>query len=506
MKPPIIGETDILIIGAGFAGTSVASRVVGRDVLVIDRGEPMDVGRANAVAAADLPNRERRGRLHRLDYDPIAESEWLGVRSKLPYNNISLPLSGMCSNVYTYRQGGISNWWGGHVQRISEETFQKRGELCWPPIAKAVEPFIKAAAAAMHVHGDTTRSADLVVGPIDGADWWANRLNGLFPSAVMTPMARNTSLLSSSSFGQCVGRGWCTLCTEDAKARPQNTYPTVTVQHSTLVKSIEFEGRRAVAVEAEADDHEFRIGVNSVVIAAGGLENVALLRRSRLPQQTPVERIGAHFQDHCVCKIAARLPFTIPSRFGGTHADIEIPELSGYVNGIEVKVLLFNGIVPPDVSAQALLRGNTALWSLATAEEDSRRLATFLLQIEIPPEWKLSIRARGLNAYIKTMEYWKHIPDIDLVVLHVVKNLRARGIEVIDVDPNYRGSFFGCHYTGTTPMSDTDNSVLTTSQTLVGTDNVYINGGSALPRCGAAGPTLMINALGLRLGEALSNV
>jgi choline dehydrogenase-like flavoprotein len=54
-------------------------------------------------------------------------------------------------------------------------------------------------------------------------------------------------------------------------------------------------------------------------------------------------------------------------------------------------------------------------------------------------------------------------------------------------------------------MSRTEGRVVSSEQLLLGTDNVYINGGSVLPRCGGSGPTHSIVALGLRLGEHLAN-
>jgi choline dehydrogenase-like flavoprotein len=54
-------------------------------------------------------------------------------------------------------------------------------------------------------------------------------------------------------------------------------------------------------------------------------------------------------------------------------------------------------------------------------------------------------------------------------------------------------------------MSRDASRVVDADLRLIGTDNVYVNGASVIPRAGGSGPTLTIAALGLRLGEYLAN-
>jgi choline dehydrogenase-like flavoprotein len=199
------------------------------------------------------------------------------------------------------------------------------------------------------------------------------------------------------------------------------------------------------------------------------------------------------------------MPKAFEQRNLGADGAVEVPELSGQFGEVGVKTLMWM-IAPLDHQLIELVRDEyrTGL-GLLNVNNDRARVARFYLQMEIPPEWELELRCNSDDAYIYSLPYLKKIPILDIAVLRILGMLAERGLRVLKVFPYYRSGFGGHHYIGTTPMSSTEGRVVSPEQLLLGTDNVYINGASVLPRCGGSGPTLSIVALGLRLGEYLAS-
>ncbi len=495
-------DFDTLIIGAGFAGLSVAHALGGDGVAVIDRGEPLDLARASSgfdSAATSLQLEELRPE----HLTPAKDLEARLLASALPGNGIRLPLSRMTSNVMSYLQGGISNWWGGYAARISEDTFGRAGVLQWPLAYHELAPCYEQAEQLLRVHGDPTAGDHSVFGELPGWDYWRDYFKPMFPRARVTPQAKNISDRDAGAQGLCQGNGHCAVCPNDAKARPANIFPSIDVIGGSRVDRILFDGARAVAVQGSAAGEAFEVSFQRLVVASGGIENVSLLRRSALPGDVR-ERIGRHYQDHTTCEILGLLPTAFEHFHLGAEGGVEIPELSGNFEGIEIKTVMLPVALTPRHVASLVDGGSVPALALANLSPLLRRTAAFYLQMEVPPEWELQLRSRGHEAYVHTMPYLRHVPLLDAVVLQVARRMSEAGIHVAAVHPHHRERFGGHHYSGTTPMSATAARVVDSDLRLLGTDNVYINGGSVIPRCGGSGPTLTIAALGLRLGAYLA--
>jgi glucose dehydrogenase len=485
-----------VVVGAGFAGLSVAQALRDEDTAVIDRGEPLDpaeaAGTLKVVMRAPADN----------VYVPDIDAQLRSLRSGLIRNDVVMPLSTMSVNLYSYRQGGISNWWGGYAARLTDATFRRDGVLAWPVGLEVMRPHYEQAESLLHVHGDPLVDDYTMAAELPGWHHWRDYFAGLFPLARVTPQAKNVSGQHGGNSGLCLGNGQCAVCPNDAKARPSNVFPEVNVIGRALVEEIVFSGNRAVALRGQSDGEPFSISCDRVVVAAGGLENVALLRRSALPAGVP-PYLGHFFQDHTTCEVLALMPRPLKYHHLGAEGAVEIPELSGELEGIEVKTVML--ITPPSRDQLKLALGPTATGStLLDLQRQMSRLARFYLQMEIPPEWELAVRTRGNEAYLYTLPYLQHLPTLDAVVLRVMDRMMKAGLQVKAVMPHHREKFGGHHYSGTTAMSRTPHAVVDTDQRLIGTDNVYINGGSVLPRCGGSGPTLTIVACGLRLGRHLA--
>lgn len=492
-------DTDILIIGAGFAGLSVASRLPPDKSLVVDRGEKLDIGAASSLFEKLLKNpTDVNDKL-----SSVVNAEYLALTSASSKNSIELPLSAMTCNVYTYIQGGISNWWGGYASRISEETFYKKGIIEWPIISSDLNKYLIEAETLMRVHGDTRLTGRGYVGSIPGYQAWSDLLESLFPGAHVTSEAKNISSNPNALQGVCLGNGHCAICSNDAKARPDNSFEPRNLYNRTKISKVNFKNDVATSVSAETDNEKYEISFSKLVIAAGGLENVALLRRSMLPKNVRKNFIGNFYQDHTACELLVEMPFDIPYLKIGTESHIELPTLSGYFGEIEIKTLLLT--VPLDVEhAKLIFDGENKPNDMTEVNKMMNRTARFYLQIEIPPEWNLNVRTKGDASFIHSMGYLTNLGAIDLAVESIIKKIESLKMRVVSRIPHYRKTFGGHHYSGTTCMSRNERAVVDSNQKLIGTSNVYINGASVIPRCGGAGPTLTLTALGLRLGDHLN--
>jgi len=486
-------DAETLIVGSGFAGTSVASQLPSDSFMLIDRGEPIDyLGAARRVEWSNLPQDR--------DTVTLREEAELAALSRGDPAKVSLPFSGMTVNIYAYIMGGISNLWGGYASRISRETFSREGVVSWPIDLEELAPFYVEAERLLSVHGDPEWPDYSVIGEIPGWRQWRDILRPWFPKAHVTPQAKNLSGYHAEPFGICLGNGNCHLCPNDAKARPTNVFPLLSAIGGAKVDQIQFEGNRAVSVSVTTSEGDVFVRFNKLVLATGGLENVAILKRSRLPREVPSSRVGRRYQDHTAAEVLVEMPFEVPRLSLGAESHMELPELSGYFEGIEIKSIFLIWYPESQFMAASI---KDPLLDDATLIERSKRMASIYLQIEIPPEWNLSVVSRGNNVYLDTFPYLRHVAVIDRAVKQICDRIRELGLHIGVVVPHYRRAFGGHHYSGATPMSRNEGAVVDSNQKLIGTDNVYLNGASVLPRCGNSGPTLSLVALGLRLGRYL---
>jgi len=491
-------DTETLIIGSGFAGTAVGAQLTPESFLLVDRGEPLAYSQALREYRQFSP--------HAYSQHPDFFQKLLhATQSQIDHNQIAEKFSALSSNLYTFIAGGISNIWGGYCNRITSETFDRDGLLTWPIKSADLAPYYLQAEKLLSLHGDPDKAIESITAPLPGYDLWRNTLEPYFPDAHIGAYAKNISRIKQGDIGACDGSGFCLLCPNDAKVRPDHLFPSLETYHRTLVKEIIFDGAKASYAVCETDGKIFHIGFKQVVIAAGGLENVGILKRGKWPAQTPTHLAGLCFQDHTSSSTYVKLPVDLPFLQTGAEAHIELPSLSGYFHNIEFKTLAITGPAIPEIFYAWFAKQKfISQSSLTEFIHQSSRFLNLWTQIEIPPEFEMELIYNEKNNYAFGDErYLANMPELENAFTLFQKKLQRHKVEVIGSNKFFQDHYGGHHYTGTTPMSNNQRAVVDQNLKVLGTDNVYIVGGSVLPRTGGASPTLTIIALALRLAEYL---
>lgn len=494
-------DTETLVIGSGFAGATVAAHLTPESFLLVDRGEPLVYSQALREYRQFSPQAHSR--------QPEYFQKLLrATQSQIDNNLLAEKFSPLSSNLYTFIAGGISNIWGGYCNRITPETFDRDGVLTWPVKSAEIEPYYQQAEKLLHLYGDPDLAAESITAAMPGHDLWRNTLEPYFPKAHVGAYAKNIMRKIHGEMGACDGSGFCLLCPNDAKARPNHLFPLLETHYRTLVKEIVFDGAKANYAVCESDGKIFHIGFKQIIIAAGGLENVGILKRGKWPKQTPTHLAGLCFQDHATGAAYVKLPVGLPFLQIGAEAHIEIPSLSGYFNNIELKTLAITGpIIDETFDVWLANQKFISQSSIAGFVSHASRYLKLWTQIEIPPEFEMELIYGQQNNYAFSDErYLANINELEQAFTSFMHKLHQHEVEVIGSNKYFQSHYGGHHYTGTTPMSNNQRAVVDQDLKVLGTDNVYIVGGSVLPRTGGASPTLTIIALALRLATHLQAI
>lgn len=494
-------DTETLVIGSGFAGAAVAAQLKPETFLLVDRGEPM------AYSQALREYRQFSPQAHSRQPD-FFQKLLRATQSQIEHNRLTEKFSFLSSNLYTFLAGGISNIWGGYCNRITPETFDRDGVLTWPIKLTELEPYYQQAERLLSLHGDPELAKETITAPMPGYEIWRDTLAPYFPNAHVGAYAKNITRKIQGDMGACDGSGFCLLCPNDAKVRPSHLFPSLETYHRTLVREIVFDGAKASHAVCETDGEIFHVGFKQIVIAAGGLENVGIFKRGKWPKQTPTHLAGLYFQDHATSSTYLKLPVDLPFLQIGAESHIEIPSMSGYFNNLELKTLAITGpSILETFNAWFNRQEFVSQSSIAEFISQAPRYLNLWTQIEIPPEFEMELIYSRENDYaISDERYLANVPELEQAFKLYTDKLREHNVEIIGSDKFFQNHYGGHHYTGTTPMSNNDRAVVDQNLKVMGTDNVYVVGGSVLPRTGGASPTLTIIALALRLAGRLQTL
>lgn len=307
----------------------------------------------------------------------------------------------------------------------------------------------------------------------------------------------------------CAGAGDCELCPLDAKTRSLHISTSAKVINGLMVQSLRFEDNKAVEALCISESGPVQIGFNRVIVAAHGIESLKLLLNSNLPEATPKQWIGHHYQDHAIAELACIFPGAkLPYHQLSTASQIVIPELSGELEGVEYTTL---GLTTPPSDAilgEAISIEKINSWDIEDAIKQVGSVMNLFVLLEIPPQWDVSVSFENglMNLDSRGFHREKYIYD-KIVEIIYSKILAAGAIPLKANERRHYKNWFGTHHlVGTLGMGYGKKSVVDPEFKLRGTKNVYIAGSSLFPRCGSRNPTLTVVALGLMLANKLNGL
>lgn len=486
---------DTLIIGNGFAGRAVASSLHAES-LIVERGEQFNIF-------------ERRQRFMEMEKGNIHQALIRqAYESKHDFNQPER-LPDECASEYILVDGGCSNHWGGLSFRLSEGVFANKGtDFSWPFTYEDIKPFYSTAEGLLRISADQKDPDERrPMAQIKGATKWHQALQPYFPEAYVGAQAHNLSVEGSIGQGVCMGAGDCELCPMDAKTRALHIRSNTNVLNGVMVDRLRFDGRKAVEAICTTESGPITIGFNRVIVAAHGVESLKLLRKSNLPDETPVELLGHHYQDHAIAELACVLPgVEIPFFQVNTAAQIVIPELSGERDGIEYTTL---GLMTPNerVLAAALDLDKVNEWRLEEAIRELGSTLNLFVLLEIPPEWDVSMSFRDGKIAMNTDGYHQNKIHYNQIIADIYTTLEKLGAKPLrSVERKHYLHKFGTHHlVGMLGMHNGPRAVVDPDFKLKGTNNVYVAGAALFPRCGSRNPTVTVVALSLMLADRLNS-
>ncbi len=372
---------DVIVVGAGFAGSLTAKRLgeQGRRVLVLEAGPPAMDHRSAVEAfrrtaaktpaapypvspAAPVPDpADLRGTTGGLGGLGGFEARgYLAQDGRLPY-----------ASAYLRTTGGTGLPWTGLTPRMHPEDF-RAGDFGqgrnWPLDYEQLEPYYQQAEHELGVAADAREQRDLVGLPL-AEDYafpllpvprshldqvMAHRLDGrsvqdptqdapVALQVVGTPHARNTRPNSAYSSGggylmtggSCQGHASCIpICPAQAKYTPLRTQaqwrPAVTLlTRAVVTRVVAAPNGHVTGVEYSRHDEAgapvpgtWRAEADVVVLAAHAIENAKLLLASGLANRS--DQVGRNLMDHPVLLTHGLMPHPVgPYRGPGSTSGLE---------------------------------------------------------------------------------------------------------------------------------------------------------------------------------------
>ncbi|MEV0191829.1 GMC family oxidoreductase [Kitasatospora purpeofusca] len=354
---------DVIVVGAGFAGSLVAHRLGGHGhrVLVLEAGHDVPAAATTAAAhlaagggtptspyprSADAPSPDVDD-LTGLPDGGFAATGHLVQHGPLPY-----------ASGYLRANGGTGLLWTGLTPRMHPEDF-RTADLGhgrnWPIGYQDLEPYYRQAEHELGVAADADQQRRAVGLPIP-ADYAfpmraipATHLDRTLARALdgrtvrdpadeedarlavsTTPHARNgrPTRPEHPTGPLCQGTASCVpACPSGAKYTPLRTQarwaPGVRLRTDAVVGRVLVDGTgRATGVEYHADGATHRVRADLVVLAAHAIENARLLLLSGLANRS--DQVGRNLMDHPALLTWGLLPEpTGPYRGPGSTSGLE---------------------------------------------------------------------------------------------------------------------------------------------------------------------------------------
>jgi len=523
-------EADVVIVGAGIAGTLVGYRLAsaGRDVLIleagpwVDRAEALRAYRSNPIKTPDAPYPSQ-------PYAP--RPTVLDLRDGYYVQDGPATFG----STYERRVGGTTWHWQGTAMRFVPNDFRLRTLYGvghdWPIDYDELEPWYVEAEREIGVAGDpeddldSPRSAPYPLPPIP-ASYVDRRIDAVLRPLGMrvrlSPHARNS--IPFQNRPPCCGSNTCVpICPVGAKydasvhARLAQRVGTRILDRAIAHRiDVDAEGRTTAVAFKRPDGSEHKAVGRQFVIAAHGVETPRLLlmsRSDRLPDGVANSsgQVGRNLMDHPV-QVSLALardpvyPYRGPGEISGIehmrdgafrsrHGAFRMPiGNDGWSFGGETIVALAETLIAEGK------RGRELRAALADAGLRQVRLAALLEQLPDPDNRVTLAEERdALGLPRPKLTY-----AIDDSVLSAREEARRLADLVFDgLDATRRihvDSLFGAgHIMGTYRMgTDPVTSVADPFGRTHDHPNLFLVGSGVFPTGATANPTLTLAALALR--------
>ncbi len=492
-------DGDVVVVGSGFAGLLVARELAaaGREVTVLERG-------------ALKPHAEQLGDgQHEVAGKGTAHThECVPDEPAYPWN-------------YVFGVGGGSLHWTGAAPRLLPSDFRLRAEYGvgrdWPISYEELEPFYVQAERLLRVAGadlpQFPRSAPLPQPPhpLSPGDRIAGEVLAPFG-----PLPQARPSVAAAGRAACCANTNCALCPVDARASMLHlladedllAHPRLELRTGTVVARLAVAGRRVSQLEClDARGARHRIAPQTVVLAAGGFENPAILLRSRLGGPD----VGRWLFDHGHRLVHVELDRPAGSGRGASHiTGASWAYADGgrrSTEGSQLVLPLNQGLLGARPIRDAIVAGR--LGPQGREKLRARVERTLVLDVvgeDLPQAGRrleLSGKRDRLGLPRTRVVYPGDSPYLDRARERLCADLERRfapyGGRVVAVERAAEGS----HQLGTCFMGDGEG-VVDRDLRHHRIENLYVAGGSAFPAYSSHHPTLTICALALRLGRLLA--
>jgi choline dehydrogenase-like flavoprotein len=492
---------EFVIVGSGVSGLLTATELVraGREVLVLERGD-------------FVPHEQQ-----------VAEIRHESVVPSTEHNHEAAPGTRAYPWKYLYGVGGTTLHWAGVSPRFLPSDFELRTRFGvgrdWPISYDELAPSYMAAERALGVAGGHNRlfpgteHMPLAPHPYSPVDRLVRSpLQPYFP----LPQARPTESINGRS--PCCAAAHCHLCPVNARYSALHTLADAKLERSPafelrtrmVAARLRLRARKVHEIEAFDDRGEaVTIQARTVILAANGIENPAILMRSGLDEPD----LGRYLFDHEHRQVEVEIDRPSGAGRGTTLATgISYAYADGDFRSQRGSMVVYpsnEGIPMAEhlIAAVAAGRSGTDLRRDAV-ERYERTIAFDVLGEDLPQRERyveLSPTKDSFGLPLNRITYPTDSPylqrSLSLLQDDLPRRLRRLGATITRIE-SPPGSA-GAHHLGGCRMGEHDG-VVNGNLRHHRISNLYVVGGSAFPAYSAHHPTLTIAALAIRLGRHLA--